>query len=290
MTASSQVATDAPLHISSVTLAARDLAALSRFYEDGLGLQRLSSAPERVELGAGGRVLLVLEGRPSAPRDPAREPGLFHTAFLMPSREDLGRWLAGAAARRIPFSGASNHKVSEALYLDDPEGNGIEVYSDRPRTEWRLEPDGEYVMTTDPLDIDDLLEAGRAAGAPTSKVPDGFSIGHIHLRVDDVGRAKTFYTEGLGLAVTHHRPGALWFGSGGYHHHVAANTWRSARSGPRRPGSTGLVEFAIEAGGAEELAAVRERLARQNVEVATGQGRLSLSDPAGIQITLATKS
>lgn len=285
MTTGLPMALEAPLHIGSVTLAARDIGALSRFYEAMLGLERLSSTDGRIALGAGGTPLLVLEGHPSARRDVGRSPGLFHTAFLMPSRQDLGRWLAGALERGLALTGASDHKVSEAIYLDDPEGNGIEVYADRPRSEWRREG-AEYVMTTERLNVSDLLAAGRAHGAPSASVPSGLRIGHIHLRVDDVARAEAFYTGGLGLAVTHRRPGALWFGSGDYHHHVAANTWRSAASGPRQAGSTGLVEFTMEAKGKSGLKDVRDRLERLGVAVDASDDAIRVHDPAGIAIAL----
>jgi catechol 2,3-dioxygenase len=280
-------ATDAPLHVGDVTLAARDASALARFYETVIGLERLGATPERVELGAGGIRLLVLENRPLAARDAGRAPGLFHTAFLMPSREELGRWLAGALELGIAPTGASNHKVSEAIYLDDPEGNGIEVYADRPRSEWRRSGD-EYEMTTERLDVPALLAAGRGLGAPATSAPAGMRIGHIHLRVDDIARAEAFYAGGLGLAVTHRRPGALWFGSGGYHHHVAANTWRSAGSGPRPAGTTGLVEFTLVAKDLATLNDVRHRLARLGVAIEASGDAIRVNDPAGL--TIAWKS
>lgn len=278
-------ATDAPLHVGHVTLAARDATALAGFYEAVIGLERLDATRERVELGAGGTRLLVLENRPLAARDTGRVPGLFHTAFLMPSREELGRWLAGALDRGGAPTGASNHKVSEAIYLDDPEGNGIEVYADRPRSEWRRKGE-EYEMTTERLDVPDLLAAGRGLGAPSTTAPAGMRIGHIHLRVDDIGRAEAFYAGGLGLAVTHRRPGALWFGSGGYHHHVATNTWRSAGAGPRPAGTTGLVEFTLVAKDVSTLNDVRGRLARLGAATGAGGDGTGVRDPAGIAIAL----
>lgn len=283
MSADDRSATGAPLHISHVSLAVRDLALVGGFYES-LGLERLSAAGESLELGAGGVPLLKLEARPAAEPDSPREPGLFHTAFLMPTRADLGRWLNGAIDRGIRFTGASDHKVSEALYLDDPEGNGIEVYADRPRSEWQRE-NNEYMMTTDRLNIDDLSRAGTQLGSPTTEAPAGLRIGHIHLRVNDIAQFEGFYTGVLGLEITHRRPGGLWLGSGGYHHHVAANTWQSARSGRRRPGTNGLVDFTIAIRDAGTAHSLEDRLRRSDSAKTSGDAIL-VADPAGIAITL----
>ncbi|SRR5258706_9653476 len=276
-------ATSAPLHIGQVTLAVKDLDAVARFYETVLGLRRLLASGPTVRLGAGSTALLALEHRPNAERDPVHEPGLFHTAFLMPTREDLGRWLQGAVGSRVQLTGASDHKVSEAIYLDDPEGNGIEVYSDRPRSEWPRQGD-EYVMTTDRLDLEELVEAGRRAGGAQEQAPDDFRIGHIHLRAGDIDRTETFYRDALGLDITHRRPGARWLGWAGYHHHVAANTWRSPRSGLRRPDTNGLVDFTIDAGSAEAFRSAKERLAaRDLIKGEDGDGFRTI-DPSGISI------
>jgi catechol 2,3-dioxygenase len=285
MTIAPLTATTAPLHVDSVTLAVKDLDRVSQFYESVLGLRRLSSEGDRITLGAGDVPLLVLEHRPRAEPDHIREPGLFHTAFLMPTREHLGRWLRGVIERRVSLTGASDHKVSEAIYLDDPEGNGIEVYSDRPRSEWRRERD-EYVMATDRLDAENLLEAGRRAGGPLTDAAEDLRIGHIHLRVSDVEKAESFYRDGLGLDITHRRQGARWLGSGGYHHHVAGNTWRSARSGPRRRDTNGLVDFAIKAASPEAFHAVKQRLAARDLIRGETGDAIRLLDPSGIPLMI----
>jgi catechol 2,3-dioxygenase len=285
-TMAAETATTAPLHIARLTLAVRDLEAVARFYETVIGLRRFSTEKSRVTLGAGTTPLLVLEHRPAAERDPVREPGLFHTAFLMPTREDLGRWLQNVVDKRVALTGASDHTVSEAIYLDDPEGNGIEVYSDRPRSEWRREND-EYVMATDRLDTGSLLKAGQQIGGALHQAPDDLRIGHIHLRVNDVDKAEAFYRDVLGFETTHRRQGARWLGSGGYHHHIAANTWRSARSGSRRPDTNGLVDFTIEAKTPEAFQSVKERLAgRGLIQGETGHS-LSTLDSSGIPLAIA---
>jgi catechol 2,3-dioxygenase len=240
----------APIRIGRVALRVRDLATVSRFYQDIIGLRLLEDTPNRAVLGTGRRPLLVLEGDPALrPRDP-REAGLFHIAFLLPSRADLGRWFAHAGASGIRLDGASDHRVSEATYLADPEGNGIEVYTDRPPSLWPRQ-DGAIAMTTEPLDAADLLAAGE--GAAWAGMPEGGMMGHVHLQVGDTAEAERFYRDRLGFDVTCRYPGASFFGSGGYHHQLAANVWNSAGAGPRTTNMTGLasVELVLDATGAK---------------------------------------
>jgi catechol 2,3-dioxygenase len=232
----------APIRIGRVTLRVRDLATVSRFYQDIIGLRVLEDTPTRTVLGAGRRPLLVLEGDPTLrPRD-RREAGLFHTAFLLPTRADLGRWFAHARASGASIDGASDHRVSEAIYLADPEGNGIEVYTDRPPSLWPRQ-DGAIAMTTEPLDVADLLAAGE--GAAWAGMPEGGVVGHVHLQVGSTEAAERFYQGELGFDVTCRYPGASFFGSGGYHHQLAANTWNSAGAGLRTPDTTGLARVEL---------------------------------------------
>jgi catechol 2,3-dioxygenase len=233
----------APLEVARVALVVNDLAAVARFYEGALGLERLGSDGGTVRLGAGGRALLELRGDPAAPRAGRREAGLFHTAFLLPSRGALGAWLRHAADLGLPLQGASDHIVSEALYLSDPEGNGIEVYADRPRERWTA-PDGTVRMSTDPLDAEGLL---AAAAAPWAGAPEGTVVGHVHLQVGDVAEAERFYAGALGLEVMARYPGAAFLATGGYHHHLGVNAWTSRGAGPRRPEATGLAEVVLAA-------------------------------------------
>ncbi|KKM80920.1 hypothetical protein LCGC14_1335050 [marine sediment metagenome] len=231
----------APHEIGSVTLVVHDLARVAAFYEIVIGLHRLAADRASVTLGAGGRALLRLRADPAAQRRDRREAGLFHTAFLMPGRADLGRWLHHAAHGGHRLSGASDHLVSEALYLDDPEGNGIELYADRPRGQWSHDADG-VVMATGPLDLEGL--AGSADGDWVG-APDATVVGHVHLQVGALAPAERFITETLGFALTKRYPGAAFFGSGGYHHHLAANIWASDGAGPRDLPATGLAEVEI---------------------------------------------
>lgn len=251
---------DAPLRPGSAVLIVRDLAGVAAYYERVIGLARIGTDTDAVHLGAGGHVLLELRRRAAADLEPHGFAGLFHTAFLLPSRADLGRWLHRAIRNDVAFDGASDHKVSEALYLSDPEGNGIEVYADKPRDTWRWTGDKVH-MSTDPLDAQGLVAAGGAIDATMpARVPDATSVGHIHLRVGGLAEAEAFYSGILGLDVTTHYPGATFYASGRYHHHVATNIWRS-RNAPKRSGTTtGLAAFEVRARDAATFDAAAERL------------------------------
>lgn len=241
----------APVSIASVRLKVRDVEGSAGFYERVLGLTRLARSDRSVTLGTDEVPLLHLDGDPSCkPRDP-RQAGLFHTAFLMPSRADLARWMIAVAEARVPLQGASDHIVSEAFYLSDPEGNGIEVYADRPTGRWR-DGSGEIHMTTEPLDVDDLRRA--AGGTRWSTFPRDGLIGHVHLQVGDVAEAERFYHGVLGLDVASRYGGASFFGSGGYHHQLAGNVWYSEGAGPRDPSLAGLAEVVLRADPAERTA------------------------------------
>jgi catechol 2,3-dioxygenase len=173
----------------------RNLDCVTAYYRDMLGLTVQGHTRQVAVLGVGGVALLELVHRPDALPDDPREAGLYHTAFLMPTRADLARWILHAAKARVPFIGASDHDVSEAIYLDDPEGNGVEVYSDRPREKWRR--DGKLIFQkTDPLDIDAIIREIDPATATYPSAPEGLRVGHIHLRVGNVARAEAFYCIG----------------------------------------------------------------------------------------------
>ena len=198
---------------------------------------------EHAALGAGGVGFVELQHRPDLrPRDPAAA-GLFHTAFLLPSRPDLGRWLRHAAEDGTRLDGAADHLVSEAVYLHDPEGNGVEIYADRPRTEWRWQGN-QVVMANDRLDMIGLRALASEAwhGAPAAT-----SIGHVHLQVGAIAAAERFYADQLGFAVTRRGPSALFMSTGGYHHQLAANTWESAGAGLRDAACAGLAAVTLAA-------------------------------------------
>jgi catechol 2,3-dioxygenase len=237
---------DAPIQIGHVTLLTRDAARLAQFYRDVIGLSPLhNDGPDRM-LGVEGRPLVILRQDSTAPlRDP-RQAGLFHTAFLLPGRAALAEWLLNAAERKVRLEGASDHIVSEAIYLSDPEGNGIEVYADRPRAGW-TGPDGRIKMDTNRLDLQALA---ADAQRPWAGAPVGTVVGHVHLQVGDVLQAEEFY-RGLGFDLMATYPSAAFMGAGGYHHHIGLNVWNSAGAGPR-PYETGLAELTLLADAAAD--------------------------------------
>jgi len=212
-------------HIGRVRLQVADLERSIAYYETVIGFRVLGREGRTVRMGAHGddRVLLELHEKAGV-RPVARRGhiGLYHFAILLPDRASLGRFLAHLGELGVR-AGMSDHFVSEALYLADPDGLGIEVYADRPRTAWR-ESDGELAMTTKPLDVDSVIAA--AGGEPWTGAPAGTTIGHVHLYVRDLDEAERFYHEGLGLdKVVWSYPGALFMSAGGYHHHLGTNTW-----------------------------------------------------------------
>jgi catechol 2,3-dioxygenase len=202
----------------------------------------------------------------------------------MPTRADLGRWVKRTARARVPVSGASDHGVSEAIYLDDPEGNGIEVYADRPPESWRWH-DGLVDMPTVALDVEDLVRAADGA-ADYVEAPAGLRIGHVHLRVGDVDAAEKFYQGAIGLERTRQRGGAAFMSSGRYHHHVATNVWHSRSAGRRDDDRAGLAWFAIEVDDPATLAATAARLRAAGAPVTTRGNGFETADPWGTRIRL----
>jgi len=272
----------APMHIDSVRLRVRDLDRMAAFYQQVIGLALLEKQGGRAILGTGGKPLLVLDGDASlAPRDP-NAAGLYHTAFLLPERADLARWLAFVIRNRIPLQGASDHIVSEAIYLADPEGNGIEVYADRPVEGW-TDPDGGIRMATDPLDAEDLLR--QAAGREWQGFPVAGLVGHVHLQVGNTAEAEAFYVGTLGFDRMADYPGAKFFGSGGYHHQLAGNVWHSRGAGRTPEDTAGLAEVRVRLRDASLADELRRRAAAAGIPVREGDGQLTLHDPWGTAIT-----
>jgi catechol 2,3-dioxygenase len=275
----------APMRIGRVTLKVRHLDGVSDFYRDTPGLDVLERTERRATLGSGNTPLLVLNGDPNLAPSDRRQVGLFHTAFLLPTRADLARWLRHVADARVPLQGASDHIVSEALYLADPEGNGIEVYIDRPVPAW-LDAKGDIQMTTDPLDVQDLLAA--SGGTAWNGFPDTGSIGHVHMRVGDTAKADRFYRDILGFKVTVDYPGASFYGSGGYHHQLAGNVWSSRGASPRPDGAAGLDAVEIIVREAAEIDAVAARAKAAGLQPEFDDGTTTLHDPWGTSIKLRT--
>ena len=281
----SQVFSATPLRIGRVVLTVHDLPAVSRFYRDALGLHDLCEAGGTAKLGVGETILLELRRDTQARFRSPREAGLYHTAFLLPSRADLGRWFAHASQKRLAIQSAADHAVSEAIYLADPEGNGVEIYADRLPDTWHWD-DGKVTLKSTPLDLDDLL---RGAGTGSlDGFPGGSTIGHVHLQVGSIAPAEAFYEGVLGFPLTSRFSGASFFGSGNYHHHVATNIWNSRNAGVREQPSTGLADLEIVASETSTLAAVATRAAAAGIAVERQPSGLKLQDPWGTSITLTS--
>ena len=280
-----------PIHpetqIGAVHLTIANLDRSLRFYIEVLGLQLQTRREGTAVLGAGARDLLVLYE--SADAQPApRTTGLYHFAILVPSRLDLARTLRHLAIRRTPMQGFSDHLVSEAIYLADPDGNGIEVYRDRPRAEWPW-VDGHLKMATDPLNVEELLReadrdarAAESAGAPAPEMPEGTRMGHIHLHAAFLEDTEEFYTRAMGLDVMAHYGGsAIFMSAGGYHHHVAANTWAGVGA-PRPPrGAIGLRHFEMLVPDPAARDRAGENLQRAGVGISSDGEALVVEDPSG---------
>src|SRR5690606_13933289 len=227
-------------------------------YGDMMGMELVERTPERLSFGAGGEAFLFLEVRPDATPRVEETTGLYHVAILVPDRAALGGVLARIAAAGVRL-GASDHLVSEALYIWDPDNNGLEIYRDRPRSEWHWE-NGRVSMATEPLDRHSVADEGIGAGAHLKPVPAGTKIGHIHLQVGDLDDAHRFYTGMLGFEQTSGRGGALLVSAGGYHHHVGLNVWHSLNAPQPEKNAAGLVEYDIVVPSRAVLDAAKARL------------------------------
>jgi catechol 2,3-dioxygenase len=280
---------DPRARIGAVRIAVADLDRAVAFYEQAIGLRTLDSADGVARLGPeGGSPILELEPDPEAPPRPPGTTGLFHFAILVPTRGDLAAALRRVSDAGWRFTGASDHLVSEALYLNDPEHNGIEIYRDRPREEWDYDG-GQVRMATIPLNLDAVMaDPGDAgSGAP---MPARTTMGHVHLNVSDLASTERFYAGGLGLDVTvRGYPGALFLSAGGYHHHVGANTW--AGEGASRPpvGALGLRSYEVVVPEASELDSLERRLAVAGADVHRDDGVLDSADPSGITVRAAVR-
>ncbi len=277
--------------VGRVALTVSDLDRSRAFYERAIGLRATELDDGTLALGvAGARPLIELRGDSSAPRLNRRAPGLYHLAILMPSRLDLAFALARLAQERWPLDGASDHLVSEAVYLSDPDGNGIEIYRDRPRADWPR-AGGQLRMETLALDLDNVLSELRAATELQASAASGTRIGHVHLQVADVAEAEAFYHGVLGFDVmVRGFPGALFVSAGGYHHHIGLNTWHSAGAAPAEPGSVGLRSFEVVLPSAEALELALARVRSAGVQTEPADGRTLVRDPFGNGVVLTASS
>ena len=278
---------DPALRISSVALAVSDVSRSADFYEHVLGLG--SGSVSRGQNGAdpgtdGQRPLLELTGIAHPTATPPGRTGLFHVAWLHPSRAALADTVRRIAGAGWPIDGASDHGVSEALYLSDPDGLGIEIYADRPRSQWERPADGHGVnLLTLPLDVEDLL--AQAHEGPPPAIGPQAAIGHVHLKVADVPRALAFYRDALGFEEQARLPSAAFLSAGGYHHHVGLNSWQSRGHGPPPESAPSLRRVEFELSDAGALVELERRLSDNlggKPSPSSPDGHLSLRDPDGL--------
>jgi catechol 2,3-dioxygenase len=265
--------------IGAVTLAVANLGRSLEFYQQALGFQLQRRAGDTAALGAGGPDLLHLVEQPGA--TPARGvTGLYHFAVLVPARRSLARSLRRLAELRTPLQGMSDHAVSEAIYLADPDGNGIEIYRDRPRAEWPR-AGAEVRMTTDPLDLDGLIAELAGDDAPWAGLEPATTIGHMHLHVADIAAARAFYVGVLGFELMQcFGASADFVAAGGYHHHIAYNIWAGRGAPPPAPEMAGLRSFEIVLPDQAALDAVLGRVRVAGLLVAHVEGGAQVRDPS----------
>lgn len=265
-------------NIGLVTLRVAQLERSLRFYHGILGFQPIEQAPGRVVLGTqDNQPLLEVIEVPGAGPNPIRATGLYHVAIVLPTRPDLGRMLLRLAEANIEI-GHGDHVVSEALYISDPDENGLELYQDRPRSTWRWER-GTLVMGTEAVDLRSLAEDSVHAEA-WDVVPAGTRVGHIHLKVGNIPAARRFYSDILGFDVMVQMPTALFVSAGGYHHHIGMNIWHSQGAAPTPVTMAGLQSYVIAIPTPEALQEVKARLVANNVSFTEEQPDLiRVNDP-----------
>ena len=272
--------------MGSVELTVADLDRTLDYWQREVGLRVLDQGDGRASLGTDTEVLHFIEERGAA-----RTPGtpVCTTSRSLPDRPSLARWLAHAARDRVPLTGLSDHAVSEAIYLRDPDHHGIEIYADRPRELW--EGHVAEQLTTLPLDVDDLLaELDDAAAESFDGLPDGTIVGHTHLRVADVDSTVSFYRDVLGFPLMAQLQSmAAFLSAGGYHHHVGANIWESAGAAPGPPGTARLRHATVLVPDREELDRVAERAADPGQEPKAREDGVLVRDPSGNGLLLAVR-
>lgn len=270
--------------LGGVELTVTDLERALDFYTSVLGLSVREADQGSAALGAGGEDLVTLHANPHA-RPAARHAGLYHYALLFPSREELARAARRIAESRTRIDGASDHGTHEAIYLPDPDGNGIELAADRPREQWPDPHAVDFSGGPQPLDIGALF--ATIDGEPPRPHADGaLRIGHIHLHVGDLEAASAFYRDGLGFEQMFALPSAVFVAAGGYHHHVAYNLWRGAGVGAAPQDAVGLRHWTLITAGAGEQEAVLARLRAQGVSLEPRDGGTLARDPSGIAVAI----
>lgn len=272
-------------HIGLVSLTVSDLRRSLSFYTHNIGLKLLRQENQSAFLGTAERPLLHLVEQPGA-KHQANVTGLYHFALLLPSRVELAKSLKHMIQTETPLGGFSDHSVSEAIYLSDPDGNGIEIYRDRQRSEWPMR-DSRLQMNTLPLDLQGLIGELNGRTPAWDGMPSGTTMGHIHLHIRDVAEAEAFYCDVLGFdRIMRYGPSAAFVSAGGYHHHIGLNTWAGHGAPPPPAGSVGLRHYQVLLPSQDALAAVQGRLEANGIRFAAENGIIALRDPSQNQIHL----
>jgi catechol 2,3-dioxygenase len=276
--------------MGAVTLNVADLDGMTAYYRDAVGLEVLDASGPRVALGRGAREIVVLEHSPELRHAAPREAGLFHTAILFDSEAALAAAVYGVATRHPgTFTGSSDHLVSKAFYFDDPEGNGVELYWDRDRSQWSW-THGTIEMSTLYLDPNAFLQQNLTEEGLAGPGLGDARVGHIHLSVGDVATAREFYVDRLGFAATAELAGtAVFVSAGGYHHHMAMNVWNSRGAG-RRQRTLGLGRVDIDVPSADDLGALAERMTHYGIPTRDDGRTLEFDDPWANLIRVTTTS
>lgn len=271
--------------VSQVNLKVANLERSLTFYQEVIGLQVLQQTNSTADLTADGKTVLVSIQQPDdVVSKLARTTGLYHFALLLPTRADLGRLLKHFLQVRYPLQGASDHLVSEAIYLADPDGNGIEVYADRPASDWSWN-NGEVEMATVALDAESLLAEGEEE--EWNGMPSGTIMGHIHLHVSELQKTEEFYTKGLGFEiVTRYGGQALFISTGKYHHHIGLNTWNGVGAPPAAENSVGMESYTMVFPSDEKRKQILSQLKEMGVAVTEEKGAYITADPSGNRIRL----
>jgi catechol 2,3-dioxygenase len=280
-TSAYSVAIDPGTQVGLVALTVADLERSLTFYTDIFGFTLLDRTAGAATMGTPSAPLLLLREEAGArpwPHDQYAYTGLYHFAVLVPTRRDLGRWLRHWLQLGLPLPGQGDHLVSEALYISDPDGNGIEIYRDRPRSEWNWD-DGQVRMAADAVDIRGVLGEAEKDDDPWAGFPDGTRVGHIHLQIGDVPRAKVFYHDVLGFDIVATMPSALFVSAGGYHHHIGMNIWHSRNAPPAPAGTAGLRFFTLEIPSEEARAAIVARLDAAGIPSTQTPDAVIVQDP-----------
>jgi catechol 2,3-dioxygenase len=280
---------DSGLHLGPVCLVVRDINVMLDFYVKDLGLKMTERDNQTVELRPSEHVsepLLILWHDMRTEIPPRDAAGLYHYALLVPDRTMLGSTYLAIGKAGVIFDGHADHQVSEALYLTDPEGNGIEIYADRPREQWKFDEDGKVQMGTLPLDVDSLLrDASETPDDSLIAIPEGTKVGHMHLKVTDLGRSIAFYEQLIGLDLMSYWGSAAFLSVGGYHHHIGINTWQSL-GGPSRQRQWSGLDFFTMRITEEQVSELYSRLIDGRFVYSEHSGGLIVPDPDGIELLI----